>query len=70
MYKFNREKILPVFFEKRWSARKLARRAGVTCSTAQQALEGKRIHLATVAKIAAALEINALDYFEDNVKDS
>lgn len=70
MYRFNRDKILPVFFEKRWRMYELAERAGVSQLTAKKAVWGLPIQSRVVGKIAAALEINALDYLEDNLKDS
>ena len=70
MFKFNREKILPVFFKKRWTMREFAKRAGVTQPTAKKAVWGLPIQPCVIGKIAAALEINALDYLEDKLKDS
>ena len=62
--------IMDALFKKCWSVRELARQAGTSDCAAYRALEGKFLNLTTVGKIAAALEINALDYLEDKLKDS
>ena len=62
MFRFNRTKILPVFLSRRVTVASLAKAAGCDISTANRAINGGRIHAKSVASIADALGIEAVDF--------
>ena len=69
MFRFTRQKILPLFLQKRMTVAELARRAGISNQTAQRAVEGKKVGAVIVSKVADALGINALDFIEEREKN-
>ena len=69
MFKFTRQKILPLFLQKRMTIAELARRAGISNQTAQRAVDGKKVGAVIVSKVADALGINALDFIEERGKN-
>ena len=62
MFCFNRAKILPLFLRRRMTVASLAKAANCDISTANRAIGGKPIHAKSVASIADALEIEAVDF--------
>lgn len=64
MYRFSREKILPVFLSKGWTTYGLAKRAGVGWRVTHKAINGGKVSAVIVGKIAAALDIDPLEYLE------
>ena len=66
MFRFNREKILAAFLEKQWSIYTLSRRAGVGYRAARKAVNGKAVGATIIAKIAAALELDAVKFLAED----
>lgn len=64
MYRFKRELILPVFLATQWTTYELARRAGVGFRAAFNAVNGKRVGADIIAKVAAALGIDPMEFIE------
>lgn len=62
MFRFDRDKILPQFLCRQWTINELAKRAGVSFVTADNAINGKQITAPVVQKIANALDIIATDF--------
>lgn len=60
MFRFDRQKILAVFLQKQWTTAELARRAGVGFRSAFRAVNGEAVGAAIIAKVAAALEVDAV----------
>lgn len=65
MFKFKREKILPVFLAKKITVQDLARSADISHKAAFRAVNGLTITAVTVQKAAQALGINALEFLSD-----
>lgn len=61
MYRFKREKVLPLFFQKRITVKQLACEAGVTEKTAGRAVDGLPVQAVVVDRIATALGVSPLD---------
>lgn len=64
MFRFNRERILPLFLKQKMPVAELARKAGIGQNSAQRALEGKKVAAPIVAKVAAALSIDPMEFLE------
>ena len=64
MFRFNREKILPVFLKKEMTIADLARKAGVAHRSAERAVEGVAVAAPIINKIADALGINAMEFLD------
>lgn len=64
MFRFTREKILPLFLQKRISIAELAKSADVHQKTAANAIHGLPVSSKVVDKIATALGVNALLFLE------
>lgn len=62
MFRFNREMIMPVFLAKRVTVTDLARLAGVAYLSAKRAVEGEKVAAPIIAKIAAALNIDPMEF--------
>ena len=62
MFRFDREKILPLFLKKYKTTKDLAKKSGVNPVTVNRAVNGLPIQAFVVDKIACALNIDALDY--------
>ena len=65
MYRFSREKIMPLFLEMNITLKALAERAGLTLQAVGNALSGGRMQAPTANKIAKALEVDVLDLLEE-----
>ena len=65
MFRFKREKILPLFLQRKMTVSELARRAGISNQTAQRAVEGEKVGAVIISKIADALNIDALNFIEE-----
>ena len=61
-YRFDRAKILPLFLQRQETIAEIARRAGCNPATASRAVNGEKISAVNVAKIARALNFNAVDF--------
>lgn len=61
MYQFTREKILPLFLQRRITLRQLAKEAGVSEKTVDKAVNGLPITAVVVSRIADALGVAPLD---------
>lgn len=57
MYEVDREKVLKFLFDRAMTTKELSRRAGVSIQAVKNAIAGKRLQIPSVAKIAAAMEI-------------
>lgn len=64
MFKFRREKILPLFLKRKWSVARLAREARTSHNAASRAVNGLSINAPTVSRIAQALNIEPLALLE------
>ncbi len=64
MFKFSREKILPVFLQKQMPISQLAKKAGVHQKTATNAVQGLPVSSKVVDKIAMALGIDSIKFLE------
>lgn len=62
MFRFDQEKILSAFLRTRWTTYELARRAGCGYRATYRAVNGKLVSASVVAKIAAALGLDAVSY--------
>lgn len=62
MFRFTREKILPLFLQRQITISELAREAGVAHQSAQKAVNGLPVSANIVNRIAAALGIDAVSY--------
>lgn len=62
MFKFDREKLLPLFLAKRMTVAELARKSGVAHQSAQKAVDGERVSATIISKVADALGIKATEY--------
>ncbi len=69
MFRFTRQKILPLFLQRRMTIAELAHRAGIANKTAQRAVDGEKVSAVVVGKVADALGINALDFIEERGKN-
>ena len=65
MFKFDRKLILAAFLEKRWTIYELARRAQCGYRSAFRAVNGLPVGATVIAKIAAALDIDAVKFVVD-----
>ena len=65
MFRFAREKILPLFLEQKMTVAELARKAGIANASAQRAVEGKKVAAPIIAKVADALGIAPMDYLDE-----
>lgn len=70
MFQFSRELILPLFLQMRIPITTLAKRAGVSYSAVEKAVNGRRISAQVVDRIATALGIDAVKYLEPKVTAS
>lgn len=61
MYQFKREKVLPLFLQRRITIKQLAKEAGVSEKTAEKAVNGLPITAVIVSRIADALGVAPLD---------
>lgn len=61
MFRFSREKILPMFLQRGITITELARQAGVCSKSAYRAVNGLDVSAPVVSKIAVALNSDALD---------
>lgn len=61
MYQFTREKILPLFLQRRITLRQLAKEAGFSEKTVDKAVNGLPITAVVVSRIADALGVAPLD---------
>lgn len=66
MFRFDREKILSVFLQKQWTIYELSRRAGVVYRSAFRAVNGKAVGATIIAKVAAALGIDPVQYLAED----
>ena len=64
MFRFQREKVLPLFLGKMTTVFDVARRAGVDSRVVNRAVNGEPISAAGVQKIADALGVDAMEYLE------
>lgn len=64
MFRFERERILPLFLQKQWTVAELARKAGIAQSSAQRAVNGNSVAAPIIAKVADALGVDPLAYLE------
>lgn len=64
MFKFSREKILPLFLQRRMTIAKLARLSGISHKAAYRAVNGLSITAPVVEKTARALNFDALNFLE------
>ena len=64
MFRFNRTKILPLFLQKKITVAELARTAGVSHQAAQKAVNGQTVGAVVIAKIAEALNVDAMNFLE------
>lgn len=64
MFRFERERILPYFLQKQWTVAELARKAGIAQGSAQRAVNGNSVAAPIIAKVAAALGIDPLEFLE------
>lgn len=65
MFRFNRDKILAAFLQKQWTTYELARRAGIGYRAAYRAVKGKAVGATIIAKVADALEVDAVQFLAD-----
>ena len=68
MFRFNREKILPVFLKKEMTIADLSRKAGVAHRSAERAVEGEAVAAPIINKIADALGIDAMEFLDGKVE--
>lgn len=68
MFRFKRERILPLFLSRRMTVAELARKAGVSHTSAQRAVEGEKVAAPIIDKVAEILGIDAMDYLEGEKK--
>ena len=61
MFRFEREKILPIFLERRITVAELARLARTAHMSAWRAVNGEQVSAPIITKIADALGIDASD---------
>lgn len=64
MFRFKREKILPLFLGEMTTVFDMAKRAGIHSRTLARAVNGEPVKSDSVEKIARALGIDPLDYLE------
>ncbi len=62
MFRFKREKIMPLFLERQMTVKAFARETGVSFCTAERAVQGQKISSRVVDKICKGLNIDALDF--------
>lgn len=65
MLRFTREKILPLFLQSGFTVSDLAKKAQISHKTASRAVEGLGITAPVVAKIARALNFDAMKFLEN-----
>lgn len=65
MFRYERAKILPFFLNQGLTVAELARRAGVSHTSAQRAVDGEKIAATIIAKVANALGIKPEDFMAD-----
>lgn len=65
MFRFDRVKILELFLSKCLGVAVLARRAGIGYSSALKAVNGEPVGASIIAKVAAALEVNPVDFLAE-----
>lgn len=65
MFRFDRVKILELFLSKCLGVAVLARRAGVGYVSAMRAVNGEPVGAKIIAKVAAALEVNPVDFLAE-----
>lgn len=68
MFRFKRERILPLFLSRRMTVAELARKAGVSHTSAQRAVEGEKVAAPIIDKVAEALGIDTMDFLEGEKK--
>lgn len=64
MLRFAREKILQLFLQRQITIAELARLAKVSPQSAKKAIDGDSVNPVIVAKIAAAMELDPLEFIE------
>lgn len=65
MFKFKRERILPLFLQRRMTIAELARKAGLSHKAAYRAVNGLTITAPVVEKTARALNFDAMEFLEN-----
>ena len=65
MFRFKREKILPLVMETDMSIADLARASGISHKATGYAISGKPVTITTARQICAALKIDPLEYLVD-----
>lgn len=68
MFRFKRAKILPFFLQKQMTVSQLARKAGVAYISAQRAVDGEKVAAPIISKVAAALNIDAMEFLDGENK--
>ena len=68
MFKFDREKILPLFLAKQMTVAELARAARISHKAAYRAVNGLSITAPVVDKTSRALNFEAIAYLENSVQ--
>lgn len=68
MFRFSRNRILPIFLKRRITIKKLAYEAGVSERVMAKAVNGLPISAKTVDRVAEALGFNPLDFLLDDVE--
>ena len=68
MFRFNRALILPLFLQTGMTLSELAHKAGVAYQSAQRAVDGEKVGANIIGKIAAALNIDPMQYLEGGKK--
>lgn len=64
MFRFSRKKILPLFLAMKITVAEFSRRAGISFSAAERALNGRPVGGNIIGKVADALGIEPLDYLD------
>lgn len=62
MFRFSRERILPLFLQTGMTVTELAHKAGVAYQSAQRAVDGEKVGANIIGKIASALNIDPMQY--------
>ena len=65
MFRFTREKILPLFLQRRMTIAELARLSGISHKSAYRAVNGLTITAPVVEKTARTLDFDALTFLEN-----
>lgn len=64
MFRFTRERILPLFLQRRMTTAELARVAGVSHKAATRAVNGLPVQADIVGKVADALNVDAVQFLD------